>query len=205
VKRVLKWILRPLLSRYFRPHGVLAPLTGRRMARRNMDDQRVAQDAVELGPGDRFLDIACGAGPGLAIAAGRAGPALAVGIDKEPAQVRLGSRINPSRYVLADVEALPFRDGAFTVASSVNGLLYWPIRERPYAEVARVLAAGGRFVATGRAPRAHARLRRLGVPSGNERAVCDALENAGFVTTRTVRTTVRDREILIVTAERSQT
>jgi len=53
------------------------------------------------------------------------------------------------------VEALPWLDGSFTHAWSVNTFFEWPDRAAGLAEVARVLGPGGRVALTTQARWAH--------------------------------------------------
>jgi SAM-dependent methyltransferase len=94
----------------------------------------------------RVLEVGCGMGQFAERVAG-ATSANVVATDLSPRMVELtGARGLDAR--VADVEALPFPDGEFDCAVA-NAMLYHVEHvERALAELARVLAPGGRLVAT---------------------------------------------------------
>lgn len=106
--------------------------------------------SVELG--EAVLDIGCGAGVDVVIAAHLVGPNGRVwGIDltsemveKARANVdRLGLR--HARIALGMSEAIPFDDESFDVVISNGVLNLSPLKEQSYQEIYRVLRAGGRL------------------------------------------------------------
>lgn len=100
---------------------------------------------------DRVLDLACGTGD-FARAFAAAGPAGVVGCDfaqrmLAQAIVRRGSTHSTViRWCAADALALPFADGAFTVASCAFGVRNWQDLDCGLREMYRVLRPGGRAV-----------------------------------------------------------
>ncbi len=113
---------------------------------------KVAEDlaeALEIVPGERVLDVACGSGNG-AIAAARRSWGGVVGADYVPALLQRGrERAAVERldveFVEADAEALPFDDAAFDVTMSIFGAMFAPDHERCAAELLRVTKPGGRI------------------------------------------------------------
>jgi SAM-dependent methyltransferase len=104
-------------------------------------------DAAAVGDGTRLLDAACG--PGTLAAAAAARGAAPVGIDLAPGMVELASERHPTlRFLHGDVEHLPFRDGRFDAVVAGFLLHHLPHPARAVAELARVLAPGGRLAAT---------------------------------------------------------
>lgn len=102
-----------------------------------------AVDWLELGPGDRFLDIGCGLGTALeaAVAAG----AEAAGVDPSPGMVERSRLLVPTADVrLGSAEELPFPDSSFTAVLSIATFHHWSNQEGGLAELARVLTPGGR-------------------------------------------------------------
>jgi arsenite methyltransferase len=108
-----------------------------------------------LGPvqsGEAVLDVGCGAGVDLLIAAqlvGRNGRVC--GLDLTPEMVEQ-ARANLGRIGVpnADVavgpaEAMPFQDGSFDVVISNGVLNLSPLKEQTYREIHRVLRRGGRL------------------------------------------------------------
>jgi SAM-dependent methyltransferase len=140
-----------------------------RRSRFNARPQREALAALELREGDRLLDVGCGTGAAVRAAAGVA--ERAVGADISPEMIRraseLASGLSNVEFVVADSEALPFQDAAFTAVLCTASFHHYPDPTRVLAEMARVLDGGGRLViADGAADRLPARvvdalLRRL--------------------------------------------
>ena len=103
-------------------------------------------------PGEAVLDVGCGAGFDLILAAGQAGPAgRACGIDMTPQMVakalrhmELAGADNAAAYE-GKVEELPFPDETFTTVISNGVLNLSPLKERACAEIYRVLKPGGRL------------------------------------------------------------
>ena len=97
--------------------------------------------------GERVLDAACGTG----VVARYAGPRAAhvVGVDVNAGMLAVAARIAPQlQWVQADVAALPFEDGSFDVVLCQQGLQFVSDRAAALAELRRVLAPGGRILAS---------------------------------------------------------
>ena len=110
--------------------------------------QREALEALELGEGDRLLDVGCGTGAGVRAAAEVV--ERAVGVDLSPkmlAEARERARALPGvEFVEGDSEELPFGDGEFTAVICTTSLHHYPHPHAAAREFARVLAPGGRVV-----------------------------------------------------------
>ena len=105
-----------------------------------------------LHSGEAVLDVGCGAGVDLLIAARLVGPNGRVcGLDLTPemvekARANLGQIGVPNAEVaLGTVEAMPFKDGSFDVVISNGVLNLSPLKEHTYREIYRVLQPGGRL------------------------------------------------------------
>lgn len=116
--------------------------------------RREARLALDVQPGDRVIEIACGTGlnlPHLRQMMGDEG--WLVGVDLTPAmlaiaQERIAARAWQNVEVReADAAQLPFPDASFHKAFCAFALNIIPEYERAIAEVWRVLVPGGRFVA----------------------------------------------------------
>ncbi|MDP9026645.1 MAG: methyltransferase domain-containing protein, partial [Actinomycetota bacterium] len=101
--------------------------------------------AASIVPGTRLLDIACGTGMLLALAAERG--ARVTGLDVSPGMLQLAAEQAPSaELVLADLQSLPFADETFDVVTGINAFVFAEDSRRAITEAARVLAPGGRLV-----------------------------------------------------------
>jgi ubiquinone/menaquinone biosynthesis C-methylase UbiE len=106
-------------------------------------------EALELIPGERVVDVACGSGNG-AIAAARRTLGGTVGADYVPALLERGrERAAAERleveFVEADAQDLPFGDGEFDVAMSIFGAMFAPDQQKAADELLRVVKPGGRI------------------------------------------------------------
>ncbi len=103
-------------------------------------------------PGSIILDVGCGAGFDLYIAARLTGPAgLVQGIDLTQAMVaRARENLQKSGITNAEVrqvdsESLPFENSTFDVVISNGVINLSPQKETLFREINRVLKPGGRF------------------------------------------------------------
>ncbi|MBV8214603.1 MAG: class I SAM-dependent methyltransferase [Verrucomicrobia bacterium] len=103
---------------------------------------------MELEPGARVLDIACGTG-NATIPLARRGT-RATGLDMMPllleeARARAAREGLPIRFDEGFAEKLPYPDGSFDVVVSMFGIMFSPLPETVASEMARVLKPGGRL------------------------------------------------------------
>jgi SAM-dependent methyltransferase len=165
-------------------------------------------DAAHLSPGERVLDVGCGAGA-IALEAARrvrpAGSVLAVDISPELVAVARDRAASAGagevEVVEADAAAYPYDEEAFDVLVSRNGLMFFVDPDAALANLARALRPGGRIVFT--APQAldrnpwimvagAAAAPHVGIPAGvapgqpgplglaDRSLIADVLERAGF-------------------------
>lgn len=129
----------------------------------------VLLDLTGTGPGTRLLDVGCGSGELLALAAGRG--ATVLGADPAPAMVAHARRRAPAADVrVAGAEALPWPDATVDVVTAVNALGLVEDTRDALAEVVRVTVPGGLVAVAGWA---EGRLNDLDVL---ERAVAEAAD-----------------------------
>jgi SAM-dependent methyltransferase len=113
----------------------------------------VGEQAIELMrvPVDaRVLDVGCGSGWASRLLAGYAAGGRVVGIDISDEMInvaRESSRLPGNvEFRLASAEKLPFKDGEFTHAFSMESLYYYANIPAALREIHRVLSPGGLFV-----------------------------------------------------------
>jgi SAM-dependent methyltransferase/alkylhydroperoxidase family enzyme len=96
---------------------------------------------LAVGHDDRLLDVACGAGLAIELAAARG--ATCAGIDASSRLLAVARDRNPDADLrVGDMHALPWADASFGVVTSCRGI--WGTTPDAAAEVYRVLAPGGR-------------------------------------------------------------
>lgn len=103
-------------------------------------------ERLEIGPGMRVLDVACGTG-NLAIPLARRG-AVVTGVDIAPnllAQARERAKAEGLEIAFdeGDAEALPYADARFDAVVTMFGAMFAPRPELVASELARVLKPGG--------------------------------------------------------------
>jgi uncharacterized peroxidase-related enzyme len=95
-----------------------------------------------IGPGDRLLDVACGAG--LAVELATVVGAACSGIDASPHLIAVARDRNPQADLrVGDMQDLPWPDASFDVVTSFRGI--WATTPDAVAEAYRVLVPGGRL------------------------------------------------------------
>ncbi|MDF0675535.1 MAG: class I SAM-dependent methyltransferase [Nitrospira sp.] len=103
-------------------------------------------DRLNIAPGCRLLDVACGSGQ-LALMAAKDGIEV-TGVDiasnlVERAQARAQAEGLKARFEEADAEALPFDDASFDVVTSLIGAMFAPRPDLVAKELLRVCVPGG--------------------------------------------------------------
>jgi SAM-dependent methyltransferase len=118
---------------------------------------RVILAELALRPDDVLLEVGCGGGALLkeALKSG----CRAAAVDHSPDMVQVARRTNADAVAARRLEileaiadALPFANAAFTCAAMTGVLGFLPDPVAAFAEIRRVLRAGGRFVALGSDP-----------------------------------------------------
>jgi SAM-dependent methyltransferase len=105
-----------------------------------------ALDALDVGHGTRLLDIGCGAGRALRLAADRG--ADASGLDAAPGLLDYARRRVPGATIVqGELQSLPFPDDTFDAVTGFNSFQYAADPIEALREAKRVTAPGGRIVA----------------------------------------------------------
>ena len=110
------------------------------------EEQILPLAAEHLGTAARVLDVGTGEGQ-VARLAVRGGATVVAGVDPTWAQLAMAAqRGGGPRYARAEAAALPFRAGAFDAVVACLVFEHIEAPDQAIAEVARVLAPGGRFL-----------------------------------------------------------
>ena len=115
------------------------------MARGNA---RLAVDLASVSDADRVVDIGCGPGNAVRVAARRG--ASVVGVDPAPVMLRLAGAVTGDHanitWSQGSAEELPLTTGWATVAWSLKTVHHWNDVTVGLAELRRVLASPGRLL-----------------------------------------------------------
>jgi len=189
------------------PFGYVAGLT---MILGRGGDGRLATDLAAVEAGDHVLDIGCGPGTAARLAAG-AGIRV-TGVDPAEPMLKLARVLTSLRRPAGDIEwhqtgaeDLGLPDGSVTVCWSLASVHHWPELERGLAEVKRVLAPGGRFIAlekrTADAAKGHA---SHGWTAGQASTFATMLEDLGFQSVAVKQHDLGRREVVSVFGRKSE-
>ncbi len=123
------------------------------MALVNDEPNRLAIDALDLGPGERVLELGFGPGWSLRTIAARTRGARVYGVDQSARMLQQATRMNEvavssGRMVLVQgpFNPLPWIDETFDKVLLANVVYFFDSDSRDISEVYRVLRSGGRVV-----------------------------------------------------------
>lgn len=146
-------VMAKLASQLGLPTGLVGRLfIARTLNKNNRPLVSAAVDALELRAGAVAADIGFGGGVGLGVLLDRVGPTGHVhGADLSPDMVRRAAarhRADSHRLTVhgGSITALPLDDASVDGAICVNVVYFVAELDRAFAEVARVVKPGGRFV-----------------------------------------------------------
>ena len=99
------------------------------------------------------LDIGCGGGANIKKLLKKSPGGKVTGIDYSEVSVRQSIKINKSaierkrcEILQGNVQALPFDDAVFDLATAFETIYFWPDIDRAFEQVYRVLKKGGSFM-----------------------------------------------------------
>ena len=116
-------------------------------AQEEMEEPRYQAALASLGvrQGDRLLDVGCGSGVFLALAAGTG--ATVAGVDAAPGLLEIARRRVPSADLRhADLLSLPFGDASFEIVTGFNAFFFAADMVEALREARRVLVPAGRVL-----------------------------------------------------------
>jgi ubiquinone/menaquinone biosynthesis C-methylase UbiE len=144
---------RLLMRAFGRPAGMLGKVGGYIMARGNRSMAQRAIELLDVQPEDRVLEVGFGPGVGIALLAGAASSGWVAGADPSEEMLRQARARNVRAIETGRVElrrgpagSLPFADGTFDKALSINSMQVWPDAIAGLREIRRVLKPGGALV-----------------------------------------------------------
>ena len=109
-------------------------------------------DTAAVAAGDRVLDIGCGNGQTTRDAARLAAAGSALGVDLSSRMLEQARRraaeegVDNVRFIQADAQIHPFDAGAFDIAISRTGAMFFGDASAAFANIARALRPDGRLV-----------------------------------------------------------
>ncbi len=127
---------------------------GEEMERHHLDITEKTIRRMELRPGERVLDLGCGAGWATRILArlvgeGPEGHGQVVGLDISDEMVRRARSASKDfdnvMFVVGSAEKIPWEENFFDKVLSVESFYYYPDQDRALHELFRVLAPRGRL------------------------------------------------------------
>jgi SAM-dependent methyltransferase len=137
-------------QQFTRPSGVSGRLAGWIMSWQNYRMNRLAVDYLNVGAGDRVLEIGFGSGEAIKLLVERTKAAWIAGIDPstvmfDQAQAKNRAAIHSGRLCLkqGSVGALPFDDAQFSRVFAVSTFHDWRDVPEGLSEVRRVLCKHG--------------------------------------------------------------
>lgn len=183
------------------PAGTPGRVAGWLMAFGNADMERAAIKALRLEGDERVLEIGYGPGVGVRYLMRKLRWGYAAGVDPSEVMRRQALRRN-RRTVrsglvdlrIGDASHLPWPDGRFDAAVSVNNVMLWDPLEASAAEIHRVLKDDAKLSIA-----VHA----WAVEPGFERRIATVLRDAGFGCVKTRLGRSRSGGAYFVTARRS--
>jgi SAM-dependent methyltransferase len=142
-------------AQYRQPSGLLGRYIGRQMARDHRPENEWAVAQLDLQPADHVLELGCGPGVALQLAAQLAPQGRVSGIDYSGAMVRAARRRNAAAVrrgqvtlCHGNVARLPFAGESFDKAFGIHTVYFWPQPLAALREIRRVLKPGGRLALT---------------------------------------------------------
>ena len=172
--------------------GFLGLLGGLTMAFGRGRSARLIAELAEMGPGDRVVDVGCGA----------------VGVDPSSQMRRLAIWRTPAslrdavRVTDGTAERLPLEDGEATVAWAVASFHHWTDPDAGLAELRRVLQPGGRLLIAERLARPGGWFQHHALTWEQGQDLVAQAERAGFTDVAALRPSLGRRQLLVVRGRR---
>ncbi len=144
---------REVAAQLRKPEGVFGRQVGFNMNEGNLVINLRALDVVDAQPGERILELGMGNGAFVKQLLGEDHTIKYTGADFSELMVEEAIILNQelvdddrARFVLSDGLTIPFRDGEFDKAFTVNTIYFWTDAIPMLAEFRRVLKPGGELI-----------------------------------------------------------
>ncbi len=167
---------------------------------RHPETNRAVVDLAELRAGEPVLEVGCGPGVALELAARQAGAEYVAAVDPSETFVAMARKRVPGADVrVAGAENVPFADGSFAAIYTLASMHHWNDRDAGLARLTAKLAPGGRLLLAERL------LDRPGhgITPGQLGEVAARLTDFGQTGVRTVERRVGRRTLAVLVSERS--
>lgn len=166
---------------------------------RHPEANRIVVELAALRPGDHVLEVGCGPGVALEMAADVVGADRAAAVDPSETFVAMARKRVPGADVrVAGAEDVPFDDGSFTAIFTLASMHHWSDRDAGLATLTAKLAPGGRLVLGERLLDSPGH----GITPAQIRAVSAALTGLGHTDVRTVRRSNGRKAFAVIVSER---
>lgn len=139
------------MSQAKKPTGFVGRFLARGMAWGHRSFYKNAANALDLQPGDRYLEI--GFGSGFFIKKYASHASRIAGLDYSEDMVELASSVNKdlikagkAEFKHGDASVLPWGDNEFSAVVGIETFFFWPEPEASLKEIFRVLEPEGRLV-----------------------------------------------------------
>ncbi|MGC4102565.1 class I SAM-dependent methyltransferase [Ferruginibacter sp.] len=147
--------LRQLAAQLRQPSGQAGIQTGEWMNRGNVHINLETLKIVNAAANDTILEIGMGNGFFVKEILQKNESIQYTGVDFSDVMISEAQRINKewiekgqAKFILADVNALPFADNSFSKIFTINTIYFWDDPAAVLASVKRVLRPGGQFIIT---------------------------------------------------------
>ncbi|WP_166352924.1 class I SAM-dependent methyltransferase [Phytoactinopolyspora limicola] len=167
---------------------------------RGSASNQIVVDLADLQPTDRALEVGCGPGTAVALAAERIGADRVAAIDPSDTFVDMVKKRVPGADVrVGTAEQPPFEDASFSVIWSIAAMHHWVDRDAGLAALNATLAPGGRLLLAERL------LRRPGHGITNQQVseVTQVLGGLGYGSVETLTRPNGRKTIMVIRAVRS--
>lgn len=115
---------------------------------RNPKSTKLTVSHADLQSSDEVLDIGCGPGGAVRLAAEQA--TRAVGVDASEPMIAIAAQrsahVANASFHVSPAESLAFDDDSFTVVWTIQSWHHWNDPSQAFQEVRRILKPGGRFM-----------------------------------------------------------